>query len=69
MLHPLNPAKGDYRLTCMSCDEQIIIEGARSKEDAQREAVFRGWTRAASNDHNCPSCTKDEIKRAIAATY
>lgn len=69
MLIPLNPSKGDWRLACMSCDEQRIIEGARSKEGAQREAIFLGWTRAASNDHECPECSQTSIERLVKQTY
>ena len=56
MLLPLTPATGDWRLTCMTCDEQIVIESATSKEDAQRWAIFHGWSRASSDNHQCPAC-------------
>jgi len=69
MLIPLTPATGDWRLTCMSCDEQIIIEGVKNKEHAQRQAIFEGWSRAAINDHKCPKCTTTAIERLIKQTY
>ena len=68
MITLLDPAKGDYRITCISCETQEVIETQPNAGMAELVAIRDGWTRVAENQHECPTCSDASIERLIRGT-